>query len=44
VLLEMPFIGMDDGAFHLVRSLLRQHPKLYGSAVGAMVRRMAPKR
>ena len=39
-LLETPIIGMDSGFFALLRSLLGQHPRLYGSAVQAVWQRI----
>ncbi len=32
-LLETPIIGMDSGFFGMIRTLLSQHPRIYGSAV-----------
>lgn len=39
-LLETPIIGMDSSFFALLRSLLSQHPRLYGSAVQAVWQRI----
>jgi digeranylgeranylglycerophospholipid reductase len=39
-LLETPIIGMDSSFFALLRSLLSQHPRLYGSAVQTVWQRV----
>lgn len=39
-LLEMPIIGMDSRFFALVRNLLGQHPRLYGSALQSVWQRV----
>jgi flavin-dependent dehydrogenase len=40
VLLETPIIGMDSSLFTLLRNLLGQHPRLYGSALQTVWRRV----
>jgi digeranylgeranylglycerophospholipid reductase len=39
-LLETPIIGMDSSFFTLLRSLLSQHPRLYGSALQTVWQRI----
>jgi len=39
-LLETPIIGMDSGFFGMIRTLLSQHPRIYGSAVRMAWQRM----
>jgi flavin-dependent dehydrogenase len=39
-LLETPIIAMDSSFFSLLRSLLGQHPRLYGSAFQALWQRV----
>jgi hypothetical protein len=40
VLLETPIIGMDGSFFALLRNLLAQHPRLYGSALQSVWQRV----
>ncbi len=40
VLLETPIIGMDGSFFALLRNLLSQHPRLYGSALQSVWQRV----
>lgn len=39
-LLETPIIGMDSSFFSLLRGLLTQHPRIYGSALQAVWQRV----